>query len=313
MRVLKWVLVAVLCAQSVWACDLCAVYSAVEAHGGKGPFAGFAGQFTHFGTLQDDGSKVPNPTGQYLNSWITQLFGGYNFTDRVGVQLNVPLIYRSFKRPEGFTIDRGTEAGPGDVSLLGRFQVYRSLRKDSTVIANLLGGVKFPTGNTRRLSEEFDEVEVPGAPESAIHGHDLTLGSGSFDGLVGASVYWRWKRAFFSADTQYAIRSEGDFDYRFANDLMWSGGPGALLILNDDFTLTLQANVSGETKGRDTFQGASADDTSITTVYLGPQFTATWRENLSVEIGVDIPVLRNNTALQVVPDYRIRAALTWHF
>lgn len=313
MKFLKLMSVVVFCAQPVLACDLCAVYSALEAHTGKGPFGGVAEQFTRFGTLQDEGNRAPNPTGQYLNSWITQIFAGYNFNDRVGLQLNAPLIYRSFKRPEGFTIEHGSESGIGDLSLLGKFQAYRRLRENSTIIANLVGGIKVPTGNTRRLSEEFNETEVPGAPPNAIHGHDLTLGSGSFDGLAGANVYWRWKRAIFSGGVQYAIRSQGDFDYRFANDLTWSGGPGALLILNDDFTLTLQANVSGETKGRDTFQGAKAEDTGITTVYLGPQLMATWRETLSVEIGADIPVLINNTALQAVPDYRIRAALTWHF
>lgn len=313
MRILKFVLAAAVCVPQALACDLCSVYSAIEAHSGQGPFVGVAEQFTRFGTLQEDGEQVPNPTGQYLNSSIAQIFGGYNFSDRFGLQLNLPVIYRSFKRPEGFTIDRGTELGIGDVSLLGKFQVYRRLKVDSTLVANLIGGVKFPTGNTRRLSEELNEVEMPGAPESGIHGHDLTLGSGSFDGLVGANVYWRWRRAVFSGGIQYAIRSEGDFDYRFANDLTWSAGPGALLILQDNFSLTLQANLSGETKGRDTLQGAKVDDTGITTVYLGPQLSATWGEKLTAEIGVDIPLLRNNTALQVVPDYRIRAAFTWHF
>ena len=84
-------------------------------------------------------------------------------------------------------------------------------------------------------------------------------------------------------------------------------------MLNEEFTLALEANVSGETKGRDTFQGERAADTGITSVYLGPLLTATWRENLSVEAGVDIPVSIDNTALQAVPDYRIHAAFTWHF
>ena len=55
---------------------------------------------------------------------------------------------------------------------------------------------------------------------------------------------------FVSASAQYAIRTEGDYHYQFANDLPWSGGPGYLLNLGDDFSLSLQANVSGETKHR---------------------------------------------------------------
>jgi len=83
--------------------------------------------------------------------------------------------------------------------------------------------------------------------------------------------------------------------------------------LSDSFTLSLQANVSGETKGRDTFQGAKAEDTGITAVYLGPEILLTWRDKLSVEFGVDLPVSIDNTALQIVPDWRVRGALTWRF
>jgi hypothetical protein len=309
----KLALTIALCAQPIFACDFCAVYSANEARSGKGFYAGVAEQFTHFATAQDAGKEVPNPIGQYLDSSITQLLIGYNFNERFGVQFNAPMIYRSFKRPEGFTMNHGTESGLGDVSLVGKFIAYQHQTEDATLSCNLLGGVKFPTGSSRRIKEEVTEVEIPGAPESGIHGHDLTLGSGSFDGIIGASVYARQKRAFFSASAQYNIRSEGDFHYQFADDLSWSGGPGALLVLSEEFTLALQANVSGETKARDTFRGAKADDTGVTSVYVGPELSATWREKLSAELGVDVPVSISNTAFQIVPDYRIHAAMTWHF
>jgi hypothetical protein len=297
------------------ACDLCAIYSVHQARGeiGQGIFAGVAEQYTHFGTLQEEGHKVPNEVDQYLNSSISQLFLGYNFSERVGVQFNMPIIYREFKRPEGFEIDRGTESGLGDVSLLGHFQILRQETKHVTFSWNLVGGVKFPTGDTDRLKEEFNEVEVPGAPESGIHGHDLTLGSGSFDGIVGTGIYARWNRLFLAAATQYAIRSEGDFDYRFADDLTWAGGPGVLALLSERYTLSVQVVVSGEAKGRDTFQGHKAEDTGVTAVYLGPQINFTWSDKLSVEVGADLPVSIDNTALQTVPDYRVRAGLTWHF
>ena len=71
--------------------------------------------------------------------------------------------------------------------------------------------------------------------------------------------------------------------------------------------------VSGETKARDTFQGARAEDTGVTAVYLGPQINYRWSDRLSAEVGVDLPVSMSNTALQLVPDWRVRAAVTWHF
>src|SRR5437764_463381 len=112
------------------ACDLCGCYTPqLEAMPGMEPSAhhwwtGFysavAEQFTHFGTVQVDGHEVSNPTGQYENSSITQLVAGYTINDRFAFQLNVPLIYREFKRPKGFAIDRGTESGLGDMSILSK-------------------------------------------------------------------------------------------------------------------------------------------------------------------------------------------------
>jgi len=95
--------------------------------------------------------------------------------------------------------------------------------------------------------------------------------------------------------------------------LSWWGGPGIFLALNESYTVALQLNVSGEHKGRDTFQEQKADDTGITSVFLGPQVSVTWGERLSAELGVDVPVSIDNTALQSVADYRLRAAVNWRF
>jgi len=297
------------------ACDLCAIYSATQARGevGAGWIAGLAEQWTHFGTLQEEGREVPNPTGQHLDSSISQLFAGYNFQKRFSVQFNLPLIYRAFKRPEGFNIEHGTEAGVGDISLIGNWRAYSKLAENFSFRGNLFGGIKFPTGSTRRLQEELNEMEITGAPISGIHGHDLTLGSGSIDGVIGGHIFTTWKRSFLTADLQYAIRTEGDFGYRFANDLMWSGGPGMYLLLEHPYTLALQAVVSGESKGRDTFRGEKVGDTGVTSVYLGPQIHFTWSNKLSAQAGVDLPVSLQNTGFQAVPDYRVRAGAAWHF
>ena len=299
---------------AVVACDFCAVYCACEAQGaGKGFYAGATEQFTHFGTLQLDGSKVDNEVGQWLDSSIAQTFVGYNFTKRFGVQVNVPFLRREFKRPEGFALDHGQESGVGDVSLTVNLVLCERKDEAFTLRWSLLGGVKLPTGSSARLAEELSEVEIPGAPESGIHGHDLALGSGSVDGIVGSGAFARWKRIFVTANLQYSVRTKGDYDYQFANDLQWQFAPGAYLVLNERHSLALQLVASGEDKSQDTFQGAAAADTAMTSVYLGPQFTYTWSDRLSAQVGGDLPVMLDNSALQAVPDYRVRAAVTWRF
>ena len=297
----------------------------------RGWYGAVSEQFTRFGTLQDNGNEVPNPTGQYLNSSITQLVSGYEVTSRFAVQINVPLIYREFKRPEGFEIQRGTVSGLGDMSLLlktvfyhyaspagrdfdvsGKNPVAIVRESDFTMSAVLLTGIKFPTGNSSRLKEEFHELEMPGAPESGIHGHDLTLGSGSYDGIFGEQTALRYKNMFFENNVQFAARTEGAHDYRFADDLMWNGGPGYYLVRNSNTVLGLQFVASGEYKGRDRFRGEPAVDTGISSVFLGPRVVAS-RGRWSVEASAELPVFIHNTSLQAVPDYRLHGAISVQF
>jgi len=286
-------------------CDLCSIYAATEPQEASSPgfFTGVAEQYTDFNTLQIDGREVPNVENQYLNSSFAQVFAGYNFNHRVGVQFNLPVIYRWY----GYQSARGSESGIGDVSLVGNVRLYERVTENFTFNWTGLGGVKFPTGNTSQLNPDEPEF-APG-----IGGHDLTLGSGSFDGLLGTGFYGSWKRLFVSGSMQYAVRSEGAYGYQFANDWTWIGGPGVYLVLGDQFTLALQAVVSGETKGQDTINGAAMDDTAVTSVFLGPQVSMTWASRLSVLVGADLPVSIVSTGEQVVPSYRVRAAVTWRF
>ncbi len=307
----------VVCAASATACDLCAVYTAIEAEESKpGFYAGVFEQFTHFGTLQEDGDSIGNSAGQFVDSSQTQLLLGYKINGRVGLQLNVPYIHRSFRRAEGSSIERGAESGLGDLSLLANVSLWERMKMSTTYSWHLLLGLKLPSGDSARLKEELSETPPPpGAPASGVHGHDLALGSGSVDGIVGTTFIVRWKRLFASALVQYAIRSEGDFDYRYANDLTWSVGPGVYVWLQEEpeQTCSVRLNVSGEMKGKDSLHGKQADDTGLTAVYLGPELAYTWKDKLSVSLGVDIPVHQHNTALQLVPDYRVRAAFAWRF
>jgi hypothetical protein len=291
-------------AEPLVACDLCSIYAATQAQGGSGVglFGGVAEQFTHFGTVQEDGRKIPG-SGQYIDSSVSQVFAGYNLNNRFGIQLNLPVIYRAF----GSDTLHGSELGIGDLSLVGTFVAYQTLSEKFNFSWTLLGGVKFPTGDSSRLNTPDDEL-----PEG-IGGHDLALGSGSYDGLVGTSLVGRWKRVFATANLQYAIRSEGDFEHRYANDLVWVAGPGIYLAMNHRYTLSFQAVVSGETKDKDTFAGVPDGDSAETLVYLGPQLNFTWGSGLSVMGGIDIPVSRDNSGIQVLPDYRIRAAVSLRF
>ncbi len=259
--------------------------------------------------------------------------GATFFENRFGVQLNVPLLYRSYQRPEGFDIERGHVSGLGDVALLANWVVFKkedywpgcALASDGKTIklaprmvpefsasVNLLAGIKFPTGDASRLAEEFSENETEGAPPSGIHGHDLALGTGSYDGIFGVQIFLRRRAVFFQADAQFTLRGDGRYSYHFANDLSWSGGPGIDILRRGADSLALQCVLSGESKDTDRFQGRVAEDTGVTSLYIGPRVLATWGR-MNAEVAVDLPVMMHTTALQTTADYRIRAGFTVHF
>lgn len=315
-RMLFLMLVPVFFAQPALACDLCAIYRSMEAKSsGAGLNLGVFEQYTRFGTLQQDGNPVNDPAGQKLDSSITQFIMGYQINDKFGVQMNIPYISRSFRRADGLGgINKGTESGLGDMSLIGHYRLYRYLSENTIFAWDLIGGVKFPTGSSDRIKEELAESEGDAdAPKSGIHGHDLALGSGSWDGILGTAIFGRWDRLYLTGGVQYTIRSRGDFGYRYANDLTWYVKPGEYLWLSHEGTLGLQVAISGEDKGKDDLAGVKAEDTGMTSVFVGPELSFTWHENLSAELGAEFPIVSDNTSLQLVPDYRVKAAVTWRF
>ncbi len=292
------------------ACDVCAIYTATEQRESRPGFrVGVAEQFSRFTTLREDGHTIDNP-GEHLNSSITQLIAGYDFTPRLGVQFTLPVIDREFRRREAGVITSGSESGLGDASLLGIVRPFSYVTEHSIVRTSLLGGLKFPTGSSHRLREELSESEDG---PLGVHGHDIALGSGSYDGIIGGSVFASWRRFYWTTAVQYAMRTTGSIDYRYANEVTWSGGPGAFPLLTHGASLSLQALVTGEHKGLDTLAGEEAEDTGITAVYVGPHLAATWRTRLAADVSVDFPVLQDNTSVQLVPDYRLRVGVAWRF
>ena len=318
------------------ACDLCAIYNANSTRGesSSGFLFAVSEQYIPFSTLQLEGQPLHLTSASlqhffeqaYNDSSITHLVPGYNFSSRFGLSVNLPIIYRSFRRtqltPLGTMVDEsGTESGLGDMSLISRWTIIQKVKMKYSVVVSLLGGVKFPTGDTERLEEEIEQERMfnaffggPGHYHSlgGVHLHDLTLGSGSYDGILGTTANLRWQRWFFNSQFQYYLRTQAG-GYKFGDELIVSGGPGAYLLLSEGFTLSLQANAVYDTMARDKSLGLKSTETGVTAWYFGPQLSLTWCEHFSANAGVDLPLRIYNRSLQDVPDYRIHAGLAWRF
>ena len=319
------------------ACDLCAVYSANDARGesSSGPLFSVAEQFIPFHSLQFEGREVMVANPDFLDSSITHLVPGYNLSARFGVSLNVPLVYRSFQRsdvrysqtgPAVFYTEQGSESGLGDLAIIGRWTALAVSHMKYGLVVNVLGGVKFPTGDASRLADEAEQARIfeallpSGTPHdplghsiAAVHQHDIAPGSGSFDGILGVTMNSHWRRWFFNSQIQYYWRTEGEGSFQYGNELMVSGGPGRYLLLDQAYTFSLQANAAYETVARDRLLGRTSDRTGMTAWYVGPQILFTLGSRLSAVAGADLPVRIQNNGYQAVPDYRFHGSVAVRF
>jgi hypothetical protein len=268
-------------------------------------FTGVAEQFTAFHTLRDGGDQVQNTAGEFEDSSITQFLLGYQINSRLSIQVNLPYIYRTFQRQLDTTTQKGSVAGLGDISLHVNYVALRLEQADWGFSWSATAGVKFPTGSYAYL----DEVADPSFPDTVIGGHDLTLGSGSYDGDIGTSLNAHWNRAFFIGDVDYTMRGTGHAGYRYANELSWSGGPGCRLLQGATYSLSLQALASGGYKRLDTLNGVEDPDTGITELMIGPKVILATSGGIAASLGVELPVIQHDTGLQAVADYRLKASL----
>lgn len=341
-----WAAAAALAAPAA-ACDICAVYTGFQLQATERGFRlGLAEQFTRATTLQLDDVEVPNPNSERLESSITQVLFGYQFHRRFGAQVVVPIISRNYRRVTAIgaisgrpTVESGNVSGFGDLTLLANALLYDYTSEDTMALVTALGGVKLPSGSTRLLGQEVagggqttpgdlrDRLDELGGfrpshtgggahdanVPSGIHGHDLTLGTGSADGLFGLRAFGYWRRLYVDANLQYMLRGKGAFQYQYANLLLASAGPGYFFLSEDDYTLGVQGLVSVETKGKDSLAGQPVDDTAFTGLYAGPAVHFTWSTHLSADFAVDVPAVRNNTGLAIVPDWRLRFGILWRF
>jgi len=157
------------------------------------------------------------------------------------------------------------------------------------------------------------DPDAPAPLPSGIHGHDLALGTGSVSGIFGMDARLQWKRIFLTAGIEGTVRTKGAHGYTYADEIGFHGSLGAVLVDGDDFNLSLAAECNGASKGQDVFNGVRATDTSATVVYLGPEVAANWGKRYHAEVGVQFPVLRENSGVQSVPDWRVSATFGVRF
>ncbi len=274
-------------------------------------------QYTAFDTLRDRGHRVGNPDGQYLHSSTTQLVVTVRPRPWLSVSAFVPWISRGYSRPTDTGMERGTVAGLGDCTLLAAARLAYAHQDDDETSASVLAGLKLPTGRPGQLSSELAEAGAPDddtgpAAASAVGGHDLALGFGAWDPIVGLAGGGRHGRWFAACQGTWSLNTEGAYRYRVAPELAADLGVG-YAVLDERWRVTVQGNLTIESKGQDTVAGHPTDDTENHDLFAGPEVAAVVDRRVQAHAGFDLPVIERNSATQLVPTWRLRGGVDWRF
>lgn len=318
---IKVLLFAAVLPSPLYACDPCTLYnsSKIKGHSSGAVSLFVSEQYTDYARGDEEGG-FSHSEGEVVRGFSTTQVGvGYDLSDRAGVHLSLPIIGRRFDEEAHEGVTTKSDGGIGDISLVGTYSFLNYTESDWTVIGGASGGVKFPTGDTGVISdaaesEESHHISSKHHPVStASHGRVLTFGSGSYDYITGLDFLARYQRFLSLSNVQYTIRTEGDYNYEFADDLLWSAGGGYYLILGDHFSLAGLVTLSGEHKGKDKLSGEKLGGSDLSNLYLGPTFLLAFGESTGAELSMGFRVTDEDSSASIVPQRRLIAAISHRF
>jgi hypothetical protein len=281
---------------------------------------------------------APSDGGHDFESASLQLLISHRLNSSWSVQASVPYLDRE--------LDGESESGLGDASIIGVYNVYESRGEQRAVRVDIYGGLKMPTGDSDRLKEEqavdegggeehahaqkslarhagehHDEEEMaePADDHAAEHhaahsdGHHLALGSGSWDPIAGAIVRVDQEAWRFSADIQYVLRTEGDYDFEYGDGLFARAAALHNVADSEEMSVHLGVAVSAEWSDDNEVDGVTQDGSGKEAGYVGPIIQVNMGESVALSASLDLPVYNEDDGLSGAADYRVRAGFAGMF
>lgn len=192
--------------------------------------------------------------------------------------------------PDGFT----------DLWLTAKFRFYQGPAGQLA----LLGGLKFPTGDSRLTNSEGEQVE-PAA----------TAGTGAWDGMAGLAYTVPLNAALtLDASALYTFRGER-YDYRLGNRLD-IGTSLAWRVCGDaknypQVSLVAEATLRHVQESEE--DGGSDGDTGGSVLFLSPGVKVSFSQSCAANLGVQFPVVQDLNGSQVETDFRLIAGISVAF
>lgn len=299
-----------------YACDYCGIYpnplstSSMDTTPLKASEITFgaAEQLIGYSKVRQDGNSVPKALHENLKINLTNLSLQYTLNPKIRFSAFVPVVFERYRTLENGVFKGAHDKGIGDVILQTEFLPVAYYHGTNSLVFKIGGGVKLPSGSTDKLSLEGT------TQEAIIRGRDLSIGTGSVDFPVFTSLTFEHNKYLLEAGAQYNIRTEGDYNYQYANDLWWHVGVGLIIPQESGFTITPSFRLVGFHKDMDQQNNRDVSDSGIDLYGVEPRVVLDGiLTNTKLLVAVFAPVNLDNKGLQALQDHTVTLGVEHSF
>jgi len=256
---------------------------------------------TRYKRISDDPTSLNRDTWEL--SVPTTIVHGFR-PDFAGI-VTIPYIYRKQRTNSGSSRITRKTYGLGDITLLGKYRIYRKNLPGGTFGISLLGGIELPTG---RSGDSDSEGKLP---------RNLQVGSGSWDPIIGAA----YSRVSLDDEWDFSLTYQFNTEahnFEFGDSLKYNIAyvkriwPWELPEegVYTPFNAVLELN--GEWSQRNHNEIGSIDASGGNTIFLSPGLQMITKHYI-VETSVQIPVIQDLNGTQVETDHIIVTSLRMNF
>lgn len=261
-------------------------------------------------TLEAFGA-VDNHAHSIDSTRITHLSFSHGISSDLTIGLHLPYIERDNVRAgedNGGMVEvenDGSPSGVGDLRLFGMYRLMRDSSRSAEV--SVIGGVKFPTGET--------EEESPGGE---LIGLEHQPGTGSVDFTVGAAASKRLREITLHASALGTLTTEGDRDTELGNRFDWGLGASMPVVRNSlrggpQVTVDVTLELTGEVEGKVEEAGSKDRNSGGNRIFLSPGFRVTAGERFSFFGAVGFPVVDDPNGDDHETDLRVLVGVSATF
>jgi hypothetical protein len=205
---------------------------------------------------------------------------GSNPSDRWTLLADLPYVVRHSKQ-----VDQHSRVGAKEVSEgLGDLKMTATYRflKDADSFLGIIGGVKFPTGETKELN-----------PVGVLFEQELQPGSGSYDYILGSAFQMPLGNFQAHGNILYTIKTEGTHDFEFGNVFSSYIILDAPVVSRNEQEIRLGADINLHIEDKQTDAGEEIADSGGTTLLIGPSLTMNVGPMASLYTNILFPVHQN--------------------